>query len=296
MLRTSYSSRELLHGCERKYQLIKLVGPAPKQEFKEYFSHGHGFGSGVAEYILSGDKDKAILACWLAYWPIIDTEEYNGYISCALLRMAFFTLDKLRKDWEVASFNGKPAIELSARLNINAEIYDVAYIDIVLRNRQTGIHAILECKSTSARWNDIEPMYKNSSQTLGYSIILDAIAGAELTSFQTINLIGQMKGKELTNVVFHVLSYQRTLRDRLDWFITLGMDIQRLQYMQKVNFFPMRGGHCQAWGRPCVYFGTCQLRKSDVPRVNEPDTNVYDFVFDLNTIVADHVRRIEETI
>lgn len=295
-LRTSYSSRELLHSCERKYQLTKLVGPKPAREEREYFSHGHGFGSGVASYMLYGDKDKAIYDCWIAYWPIIDTEEYNAYICCALLRMAFFKLDELRRDWEVATFNGKPAIELSARININPEIYDVAFIDVVLKHKQTGMYAVLECKSTSARWNDIEPMYKNSSQTIGYSVILDAVAGAELASFQTIHFVGQMKGKLLTDVVFHTLPYIRTLRDRLDWFITLGMDIQRLQQMIELKYFPMRGGHCQSFGRPCQYFGTCQFRKSDVPRIEEPDTNVYDFEFMLNDIVSDHVKRIEENL
>jgi len=152
MLRTSYSSRELLHSCERKYQLIKLVGQKPQQEFREYFSHGHGFGEGVAEYMLSGDKDMAIYKCWMAYWPIIDTDNYNAYICCALLRMAFFKLDQLRKEWEVASFNGKPAVELSARLNINANIYDVAFIDVVLRHKTTGMHAVLECKSTGVQY------------------------------------------------------------------------------------------------------------------------------------------------
>ena len=66
--------------------------------------------------------------------------------------------------------------------------------------------------------------------------------------------------------------------------------------MIELKYFPMRGGHCQSFGRPCQYFGTCQFRKSDVPRVEEPDTNVYDFEFMLNDIVSDHVKRIEENL
>lgn len=294
-LRTSYSSRELLHTCERKYQLIKLVNTAPEKEEKVYFCHGHAFGAGVASYMLYGDKKRALYECWLAYWPIIDDENYNAYISCAILEACFFKLDEIRRSWRVATFKGKPAIELSARLNINPEIYDVAFIDLVLQHIETGRYAILENKTTSSRLNDVTPMYKNSSQSIGYSIILDAIAGAELTAFDTNYLVAQQKNKLLTDLVVHWLPFKRSIMDRLNWFLTLGMDIKHLQDMQKMNYFPMRNA-CQAFNSTCGFFGTCELRRTDVPRIQEPDPTVYDFEFFLDDIVADHIRRVKEVL
>lgn len=294
-LRTSYSSRELFRTCERKYQLTKLVGTKPAQEYKDYFSHGHGFGEGVAHYLLTGSKTESIFKCWMAYWPIVDTEEYNAYVSCVLLEAAFFKLDKIRADYEVAIFNGKPAVELSARININADIYDIAFIDVVLRHRATGKYAIFECKSTSLNLTDLDPAYRNSGQGLGYSIILDAIAGADQASFEVIYFVGQMKQKRLDEIKFHVFHYQKTLKDRLDWFLTLGIDIEALQKMLQFNYFPMRN-KCLAYNKVCTYFGNCHLRKTDQPRPVEPDTNTYQFEFFLDDIVADHVKRIQNMI
>ena len=292
-LRMSYSSRELFHSCERKFQLVKLVNDPPEREEREYFSHGHAFGAAVASYLLHGDRDLALFECWLRYWPIIDTDEYNAYIAGALVQGAFFSLDQIRRDYEVAIFNDKPAIELSARINVNPEIYDVAFIDVVLKHRETGIYGVFECKSTSSRLNDITPMYTNSGQTIGYSIIVDAIAGAAQSSFETIYFVGQMKGKSLEDVVFHTLPMRRTVMDRLNWFITLGLDIQRLQAMQRMNYFPMRGGSCLKFNKPCAFFGTCNLRKTDTPREEMKDEIDYQFVFELDDIVSDHIKRVE---
>ena len=225
-LRISYSSRELFHTCERKFQLRKLVGKPLPQEETEYFCHGHAFGIGAAIYLLTGDQERALYECWMGYWPIIDTPEYNAYISCAILEGAFHRLDEIRRDYEVAIFNGKPAIELSARINVSPELYDVAFIDVVLRNKHTGMYAVFENKTTSSRLNDLSAMYKNSSQTIGYSIILDAIAGSEQAAFETIIFVAQSKNKLLTDLHYHTLIYKRTVHDRLNWFLTLGLDIQ----------------------------------------------------------------------
>lgn len=291
-LRTSYSSRELFHTCERKYQLVKLVGPAPIKEENEYFCHGHAFGAGAAEYILSGDKQKALFACWMGYWPIIDTEEYNAYVSCAILEGAFPKLDEIRRDYTVAYFDSKPAIELSARVNVNESIYDVAFIDLVLINKATGRYGVFEVKTTSSRLNDLTPLYKNSSQTIGYSIILDAIAGSDQSDFDTIHFVAQMKSKKLDDMHYHIIPFKRNIHDRLNWFLTLGLDIQKLQTLQKMNYFPMRNS-CLSFNRPCQYFGTCDLRKTDTPRVQPEDTNEYQFVFELDDIVIDHIKRVE---
>lgn len=61
-VRLSHSTLELLHSCERKYQLEKLLAGSQRRD-SEHLSFGHGFGAGVASYLIDQDKDKAFVRC-----------------------------------------------------------------------------------------------------------------------------------------------------------------------------------------------------------------------------------------
>jgi hypothetical protein len=88
------------------------------------------------------------------------------------------------------------------------------------------------------------------------------------------------------------LVYAKTLLDRLNWFLSLGMDMQRLEVMKELNIYPMRGESCLKYNRPCKYFGVCQMHSLDIAKPYEEDTNEYQFVYDLQSLIDDHVRRI----
>ena len=195
----------------------------------------------------------------------------------------------MAEGWELARFNDLPAIELSCRLNINPDFYEVAFLDLAIYNKRLNIYAVFENKTTGSRLNDITPMYKNSSQTIGYSICLDTISGQRLANFGTFTFVAQQKSKDITNLEYHVIYTKRTLLDRLHWFFTLGYDVERIQRLMKMNFFPMRGSNCLAFNKTCPHFGTCQLRKTDVPKEPDPDPNVYQFEFFLDDLVKEHI-------
>lgn len=297
LLRTSYSSLGTLHSCERKFELTKLVKSDLNREDAPHFSHGHAFGAGVAWYLLTGDKDRAIYECWKAYWPDLREDNvYSPYHSIAILEGAWRHLDKLKLDWEVAYFNGKPAIELKCRINISPEHYHVGHLDVVLKNKKTGMYAVLDQKTTGSRLLDITPMYKNNDQLVGYSIMLDAIVGPELTSFYIMYFVAQQRDKKLVDTEYHPLAYKKTIKDRLNWFITLGMDINHIKEMREMKYFPMRGNHCLAFNKTCSFFGTCQLRKTDEPLAEFKDEVKYDFEFFLDDIVQDHVDRVKKML
>ena len=78
----------------------------------------------------------------------------------------------------------------------------------------------------------------------------------------------------------------------MDWFITLGMDVQRLEQMLLYDLFPRRGNNCMQYMRPCKHFGTCHLRDFDEYKQPEEDTIGYQFVYNLNEIVQDHLTRL----
>lgn len=298
-IRLSYSALDTFLTCERMFQLDKLLEGAPEKEDYPATVFGKAFGEGVATYLLTQDATKSLFAAWKAYWPILEDDKRTEEILLNLLLVAFPKLDDMLMDWEVAFFNGKPAVELSFRLNDlgtqkEHNIYFVGYVDIVLKNRWSGRYAILENKTTGLGLYDLDPLYKNSGQALGYSIVLDRIAGEENAEYDVIYLIGQLStrsesGKFSPKV--HVKTYPKTLQHRLNWFISLGMDVARLEQMLELGVFPMRGSSCLQYMRPCKHFGVCNLQTLDKYKEIPEDTIEYQFVYSLPPLIESHIHR-----
>ena len=290
-IRLSHSTLDKFLSCERLFQLDKLLEGAPEKEDYASTVFGTAFGIGVATYMSTQNQDQAIFKTWLAYSPVLE-EKTKTELSCIYSVLAAFpALDNLLLEWEVPTFEDKPAVELSFNLFINENFYYVGYIDVTLQNKFTGKFAVLEVKTTSLGLIDLDPLYKNSGQAVGYSIVLDAIAGEEKAEYDVIYLVAQLNSKTLYSTNIRTLPYTKTLRDRLDWFISLGMDVQRLEQMLEYDVFPRRGRSCLQYMRPCKHLGTCHLRSLDRYREIPVDTINYQFKYDLDSIVAKHIKR-----
>lgn len=291
-VRLSYSTLELLHTCERKFQLSKLLANDRREE-SEHLSFGAGFGAGIASYLQHKDADRAIYDAWLAYWPIIETDKKSQARMVIALERAFFELDNLLQDHELVYFKNKPACELSFRLDIDSDYYYVGYIDAVLRNIYTKQYLVFEVKTTGLLLKDLTPLYKHSGQALGYSITLDRIVGKELSSYGVLYFVAQM-GKDVSDVIIHKMTFPKTLLDRLNWFIVLGLDVKHLKEMEQLQIYPRRGGSCLRFNKPCPQFGTCHLHSMDRTKEEELDPIAYEFVYELEDLVTGHLRRLQE--
>lgn len=289
-LRLSFSSLNLFHSCERKFQLIKLLDAGFSKEESADLSFGAAYGVGVASYIQYQDPDLAIFQAWLAFYPQIETEKKNQWNCISALLASFSYLDDLLQEYELAFFDKKPAAELGYRLDIEKGYYFVGWIDVVLRHRFSGQYVIFECKTTGSKLTDLTPMYKNSGQALGYSIILDQIAGEKVASYGVLYFVCQLMSPWSFKV--QTLSFDKTLLDRLNWFLSLGIDIKNLKYLREINVFPMRGNHCLSFNRPCPLFGTCDLHSMDKPAQEVEDTENYQFTYKLEDVIQDHLRRL----
>lgn len=290
-LRISHSSLDTLLTCERKFQLEKLLKTDVEREDTEHTVFGKAFGAGVATYMVTGNRDHALYQAWLTYFPELQTDKKNQARCFSALIASFPQLDRLLEEYEVVSFKEQPAVELSYRINISEHYYFVGHIDVVLKNIFTDLHFIMEVKTTGLGLIDLDPLYKNSGQALGYSIALDKIVGEAQSSYGVLYFVAQL-GRDFKAKI-HVLPYQKTLLDRLNWFLTLGQDIQRLDTMREINVYPMRGRSCIQFMRPCKFFGICGLKSFDVPKEQVPDEIEYDFVYELDELVADHVKRVK---
>jgi len=298
-IRLSHSALDTFLTCERMFQLDRLLEGAPDKQDYPATIFGKAYGEGVSTYLLTQDPIASLFAGWKAYYPILEDDKRTEEILLNLLLVSFPKLDDLLMDWEVAVFQKKPAVELSFRLNNlgtneKHNIYFVGYVDVVLKNRWSGRYAILENKTTGLGLHDIDPLYKNSGQALGYSIVLDQIAGQESSEYDVIYLVGQIGTRSETakfSPTIHVKTYPKTLQDRLNWFISLGMDVSRLEQMLELQVFPLRGKSCLQYMRPCKHFGVCTLQALDRYKTIPEDTIEYQFIYSLPQLIESHLER-----
>ncbi len=309
-IRLSTSAHDLLRQCERKFQLTYLLRGGEERDDEEspIFSFGHAWGAGVVNYLLSGRLDEAMYRAWLAYWPNLEDHQRCEELVFYGLRAAQPKLDKIRQGWEIATFKDKPAIELGFHLDINDRWFYQSAIDAVMvQKSDTPRYAVLENKHTMSWKEDIMPMYKNSGQALCYSIVVDEVAQQPILEFPVHYFVGQFMSSDLYKPRIHHFEWKKTLLDRLNWFISLGMDVNHGQQCLDLNIFPMRGGSCNDFGKVCPYFGDCQLRANDVPKtdadferdktshVKEIEASI-QFRFDLNEVISRNLQKVREEI
>lgn len=303
-IRLSISTLELFHTCERLYQLIELLQGDNERVTTPVHIFGQAWGVGVVRYLLTGDMDEAVYKAWLAYYPVLEDNQRIEELCFHGLMAAKGRMDAIRSDWEIATFKGKPAIELGFRLNINDRFYFESAMDAVLRHKSTGGYGVLENKHTFSWLDDITPMYKNSFQGLLYSTVLDRIAEQPINSYELRYFVGQFKSSEPWKPIIHSFPWKKTLLDRLNLFMTLGLDVQRIQQCLDTGIFPMRGQSCLKYNRPCFFFNMCHMRAGDTPKTDEyvlknksdhvkEIESLVQFEFDLSTLVKDHIQRVQ---
>lgn len=296
--RLSESTQNLLNGCERNFQLNRLLVPAENGREREAPSvpmiRGHAFGAAVQHYILTGSMEEALYVLWMEYYPEVYDEAKKIYMWRVVnnLLCCKDAMDRIRQRYEVAVFGGKPACELSFRLDIDDKWHFVGYIDVVLYDTYDKIYVILEIKTTTFNLIDLKPMYRNQGQGLAYSIAIDQIVGEEQAKYGVLYFVcrDQQKGTFIPDV--YTFPFTKTLLDRLRWFYTLQLDVQRLNTMLANQLFPMRGNHCISFNRVCQHFGTCGFTAGDIAREIPSEEVEYDFRYQLDDVISNHLERV----
>lgn len=292
--RLSHSMLELLNTCERKFQLVRLLESNTDNSggFNAALVRGKAFGLGVQVYLVTGDMDRAIYELWMAYDPEIEDPPKIS-ISRTINNLVFCkpSLDKILEEYEVAVFNGKPAMELSFKLSLDEKWYYGGSIDIVLRRRLDGVYVVFECKTTAYNLYDLTYAYKNSGQALGYSIVIDKIAGEEKSQYGVLYFIVRDHTQNFTPDVY-VWHFNKTILERLNWFISVGIDYERIKRMEELGIWPMRGASCIRFNRVCQFAGTCNTTAGDFPKEGGKDNTEYDFIYQLQEVIDDHLRRV----
>jgi hypothetical protein len=293
ILNLSYSSLTTLHSCPRKFELYKknskeqLVDDGGSSDIT--FAFGHAVGDGLAASFKSDATENSIIwdlfKSWNCDLEARDDKRNKNFYKAVFAVQKFIALRRagFLKDYDLVYHNGKPAIELGFCINFPDGFKLRGYVDVVLRNRITGEVVVLECKTTSQ--SNINPaIYKNSSQAIGYSVVLDVLF-PKLSSYKVIYIVYETKAME-----WKELSFSKSYLQRALWIRELLLDIETIKMYEEATIYPMRGENCFNFYRECEYLNLCTLSTQHLttPEPTEEDRKVE--VFDINITLADMIQ------
>jgi len=259
--RLSYSTLLALHKCPRMMVLQRLESE-PDESI--HLAYGSSFGVGF-QSLLSGESlEKAVWEAFKA-WSVDLLEEKpkdkkSFWYVVTMLEKFNSVKDSyfFSRGWELAYFQGKPAVELGARIDFPDGFYYLIFIDIVLINKRTGELKVLELKTTKYTEPD-EALYANSWQAILYSVFLDAIAeeygiGA-YSSYEVLYFIISSAAMDFIPMPFKKSKLQKARALQY-----IFQDIERIQSYEATGF-PMCGESCFNYAsyRPCPKFGICHM-------------------------------------
>lgn len=292
---TSYSQRSVLHECPRKFEILKqpgtgsLIGVANLD-----FIFGHSVGAGIQTYLITRNKQASMFACLLAWTTDLDSEipkkgKSSWAASLAVEKFIIWWESEMASSWELASFNGRPATELTFFLDTENGYYHAGHIDAVLRHKFSGRYMVLEIKTTSIK-NVDEAQYGNSEQPLGYSLVLDKIV-MDLNATNTFEVLYLVYSSTQRALV--PLPFTKNRSERMEWLQDLLLDHTTIGTYIKLGYFPKRGDSCWSFGGRCSYYGLCDLKPykrtdtlKNFDRATMPLPEKVDFEFTLREITA----------
>lgn len=256
----SYSSLLTLHACPRKFQLEKLNSISDQSENisdSVTYAYGHVVGLGLQCVLEGKSRDATIYNMFNMWTPqlLAENEKQKKSIFHAIYAVDKFTAMREQgylEGYSLASYEGKPACELSFTIALPNGFLYRGFVDAVLVHEETGNVIVLEVKTSSATSIN-SATYKNSAQAIGYSIVLDSLFPA-LSSYEVIYLVYSTKSFEYTT-----LPFTKSYLQRARWIQELLLDVDIITMYEQRELYPMRGESCYDYYRECSYMNLCQM-------------------------------------
>lgn len=315
----SHSSDQLLHRCPRQYELYKLSPATATQELRAinqheelyykdednpHLSFGSVVGIGTQHLLCGGSYNSAVMLMLQAWEGHIDDEA--GQWDKKTFWHALFALDKFiafkqiaLSNFTIATFDGKPAIELGFVIHCGGGFTYRGFLDALLIDTLRKELVVYEGKTTKST-SLHQAAYKNSGQALGYSLIIDAIIARlglpEVGAFKVLYSIYKTKSYEWEKFDFPKTRTQRAL-----WIRNILFNMQHIREYAEAQYFPMHGESCLAFFRPCNWFEICEMSNEtmfgeELPAVKVDDPNKYQFHFDLQELIDAQIAKQEEVL
>lgn len=235
----------------------------PESSDNVTFAFGHAVGLGFQLSMQGFSLPEIYIEMFIHWQPDLYDEEERSKKSFFYAMAAVQKFHTIKNtlvlsdgtdlsEYDLAYFDGLPAVELSFRIAVIGGFKYRGFVDAVLVNRITKQYLVLEIKTTSLV-NIDEAMYKNSAQALGYSVVLDKIAG-DKSSYRVLYIVYKSGSMDL-----ELMSFNKSFTKRADWIRDLLMDINHIGYYNAEKAFPMHGESCYSFFRQCEHFNTCQM-------------------------------------
>lgn len=273
--RMSYSSDLLLHSCPRKYELYKLQSLEVGEDSEEdsvTFSFGHLVGEGIQLILQNLPLEKVIWTLFIK-WPhhlfLEDDKRQKSFFYGIFAIKKFLDLYQqgFFYEYELIYVDEKPATELSFIVYFPDGFVDRGFVDAVLRHKPTGKITVLEVKTTSQRTN--AAMYKNSSQAIRYSIVLDHLFH-DITAYDVMYLVYETKDQN-----YVPLKFSKSYLQRAQWIQSKLHDIEAIKRYAESGVFPMYGESCFSYFRECKYLGICEMSTEHLTqKLTEQDIDI----------------------
>lgn len=294
----SPSSSVVLHACPRRFEIDKLTGNREDETIDTRF--GHVVGNGVQTSFITNSRDAAYIAALLRWRDDLDDDDavrakktfWHSLLAIdkfQALRSSYF------RNFELAYFQGKPAIELGFSIDCGNGFFYRGFLDALLINTTTRALCVYEGKTTKFK-DPNEASYKHSGQALGYSTVVDTISrllGLNLTEKYEIRYaIWCTASAEWETMEFTKSHTQRAL-----WIQNILIDIEHIVGYSERDYFPMHGESCYNFFRQCPHFGTCEMQNKYLIGDNikvkiEPD-DMYQFKYKLEDIIEAQLQGTE---
>lgn len=296
----SYSTIGKLHKCPRKFELYRKKAtddegdPVAASNQNLTFAFGHVVGEGIQDVFTGLSEDAIIWKMFLGWHAsLIDynPKQNKSFYLAVLAIQRFIALrsNGFLDEYELLWYKGKPATELSFRISLPEGFKFRGSVDAVLRHKVTGKILVLECKTSSS--TNLNPTtFKNSSQAIGYSVVLDVVC-PDINDYDVLYLIYLTK-----DLAYEQLKFRKTYLQRATWIQELLLDIETIKLYDRTGVYPMRGESCYDFYRDCEYLNQCTLSTELI--TTKPvkdavhDDKVYDVELTLEDLIEGQLKKV----
>jgi len=277
----SYSSLLTLHSCPRKFQLDKLQAERSQEDIESSvtFAFGHLVGHGIQRALEDIPESQIIFELFCMWKPDLwaeNTKQVKSFYHAVFAVQKFIAMRQAGylSNYELVYWEGKPATELSFRITLPDGFRYRGFVDVVLKDKDTGEVIVLELKTTASA--NLNPAtYKNSAQAIGYSVVLDVLFPS-LSSYQVLYLVYTTKNYE-----YNPLPFEKSYLQRALWIRELLLDVETIKMYEAAGVYPMHGESCYNFFRECHYYGQCTMATEYLTSEQDTEPKVEEFQIEL---------------
>jgi len=298
----------LLASCPRKYQLTKYnvsLQIDDDENSKVTLAFGTVVGLGVQLVFQDKPRHYIIMQMFLAWPPdlglmTVSTKHKKSFFLAvvAVDKMIAMRSAGLLSDYELLTWQGKPATELSFHVDLGDGFSERGFLDMVLKHKETGSVLCVEIKTDSSKYKVHEAKYGNSPQSLGYSIVLDQISPGT-SSYDVLYIV---YFSELLEYELH--RFTKSPLAKAEWLQNAIMATQIVKLYDSAGTFPKHGQNCLAWNKPCRYYGVCNLSDSillntiteaEVAQIVKENKEKYQIQLHINDVITGQLNLLESS-